>query len=70
MGENSALYISALSNDVNTIEADFIGKLQNTIKVGIAFVGALGLMLWCSPLLTLIAIGFIPIQELMTKETA
>ena len=57
-GENSSLYISALSNDVNTIEADFIGKLQHTIQVGIAFVGALGLMLWCSPLLTLIAIGF------------
>ena len=57
-GENSSLYISALSNDVNTIETDFIGKLQSTIQVGIAFVGALGLMLWYSPLLTLIAIGF------------
>ncbi len=57
-GENSSLYISALSNDVNTIETEFIGRLQNTIQVGIAFVGALGLMLWCSPLLTLIAIGF------------
>ncbi len=57
-GENSSLYISALSNDVNTIETDFIGRLQNTIQSGIAFVGALGLMLWCSPLLTLIAIGF------------
>ena len=57
-GENSSLYISALSNDVNTIETEFIGKLQNTIQVAVAFVGALGLMLWCSPLLTLIAIGF------------
>ena len=57
-GENSSLYISALSNDVNTIETDFVGKLQGTIHVGIAFVGALGLMIWCSPLLTLIAIGF------------
>ncbi|MBQ6431232.1 MAG: ABC transporter ATP-binding protein [Oscillospiraceae bacterium] len=57
-GENSSLYISALSNDVNTIETDFIGKLQNTIQVGIEFIGALALMIWCSPLLTLIAIGF------------
>ncbi|MBR3107360.1 MAG: ABC transporter ATP-binding protein [Clostridia bacterium] len=57
-GENTSLYISALSNDVNTIEQDFIGRLQNTIQVGIAFIGALGLMLWYSPLLTLIAIGF------------
>lgn len=56
--ENSSLYISALSNDVNTIETEFIGRLQNTVQVGIAFIGALGLMLWCSPLLTLIAIGF------------
>ena len=57
-GENSSLYISALSNDVNTIEQDFIGRLQGTIQVGIAFIGALALMLWNSPLLTLIAIGF------------
>ena len=57
-GENSSLYISALSNDVNTIETEFIGRLQSTIQVGITFIGALGLMLWCSPMLTLIAIGF------------
>ena len=57
-GENTALYISALSNDMNTIETDFIGRLQKTVQVGIEFIGALGLMLWCSPLLTLIAIGF------------
>ena len=57
-GENSSLYISALSNDANTIETDFIGRLQITIQVAITFVGALGLMLWYSPLLTLVAIGF------------
>ncbi len=57
-GENSAGYLSALSNDANTIEQDYIRMIQNTIQVGITFVGALGLMLWYSPLLTLIAIGF------------
>ncbi|MBO4330520.1 MAG: ABC transporter ATP-binding protein, partial [Oscillospiraceae bacterium] len=57
-GENSSLYISALSNDVNIIERDFVGQLQSTIQVGVTFVGALGLMLWYSPLLTLISIGF------------
>ena len=57
-GENSSLYISALSNDVNTIEKDFIGQLQGVIQVGITFLGALGLMLWYSPLLTLVAFGF------------
>lgn len=57
-GENSSLYLSALSNDANTIEKDYIRMLQNTIQVGITFVGALGMMIWYSPLLTLIAIGF------------
>ena len=57
-GENSARYLSALSNDANTIEQDYVRMLQNVIQVGITFVGALGLMLWYSPLLTLIAIGF------------
>ena len=57
-GENSSLYLSALSNDVNTIERDFISPLQNIISTTLAFAGALGLMLWYSPLLTLISIGF------------
>ena len=57
-GEKSSLYLSALSNDANTIEKDYIRMLQNTIQVGITFVGALGMMIWYSPLLTLIAIGF------------
>ena len=57
-GENTSLYISALSNDVNTIEQDFVGKLQKMIEISVTFIGALGLMLWFSPLLTLVAIGF------------
>ena len=57
-GENTSLYISALSNDVNTIETDFVGKLQGTIQVAVTFVGALVMMILYSPLLTLIAIGF------------
>ena len=57
-GENSSLYLSALSNDVNTIENDFLAKLQKIVGIAISFVGALGLMIFCSPLLTLIAIGF------------
>ena len=57
-GENTSLYISALSNDVNAIETDFVEKLQNAVEVGVTFVGALFLMLWYSPLLTLVAIGF------------
>ena len=56
-GENTSLYISALSNDVNTIERDFVTPLQKIIETGITFFGALALMLWYSPLLTLIAVG-------------
>ena len=56
--ENSSLYISALSNDVNTIERDFIGQIQLTIQVAVTFIGALVLMILYSPLLTVIAIGF------------
>ena len=56
--ENMSLYISAFSNDVNTIEESFIAPLQRTIQTGITFVAALALMLWYSPLLTLVAIGF------------
>ena len=57
-GENTALYLSSLSNDANTIERDFLTPLQRVITTGVAFAGALGLMLWYSPLLTVIAIGF------------
>ena len=57
-GENTALYISALSNDVNTIERDFVDPLQGMVQTALTFVGALGLMLWFNPLLTVIAIGF------------
>ena len=57
-GENSSLYLSALSNDVNIIENDFLAKLQNIVMIAVSFVGALGLMIFYSPLLTLIAIGF------------
>ena len=56
--ENTSLYISALSNDVNTIEQDYLKPLQSNIEAGLSFVGALALMLWYSPMLTLISIGF------------
>ena len=57
-GENSALYISALSSDVYSIERDFIANLQSGVELALTFVGALALMLWYSPLLTFVAIGF------------
>ena len=34
-GENSARYLSALSNDANTIEQDYLRLLQSTVEVSI-----------------------------------
>lgn len=56
-GENSSLYISALSNDANTIETDYLANLFTLITHLVLFAGALALMFWYSPILTLIAIG-------------
>lgn len=56
-GENSALYISALSNDVNAIETGYLGSIFNLIAQGLLFVAAIVMMLLYSPLLTAIAIG-------------
>lgn len=61
--ENTALYISALSNDAAAIEKDYLNNVFNILVESLQFVGALGLMLWYSPLLTAIAIGlsFLPV---------
>ncbi len=61
--ENTALYISALSNDAATIEKDYLDNIFNILMEILLFAGALGLMLWYSPLLTAIAIGlsFLPV---------
>ncbi len=51
--ENSAFYISALSNDANTIEMEVLCNLFNIlIDDVLLFFGAFILMLWYSPLLT------------------
>lgn len=55
--ENTALYLSALSNDANVIEQEFLGKISEAVQVTVLFVGALTLMVVYSPLLTLVAIG-------------
>ena len=51
--ENSSFYISALSNDANTIEMEVLCNLFNIlIDDVLLFSGAFILMLWYSPLLT------------------
>ncbi len=56
-GENSSLYISALTNDIQTIEQGYLWNTFSMVECILVFTGALALMLWYSPLLTLAAIG-------------
>ena len=54
--ENTAAYLSALTNDAASVEADYLAQQINGIQKIVTFFGALALMLWYSPLLTLIAV--------------
>ena len=57
-GENTAYYISALTNDANSIETDYLAGIFNLLDDSLSFVGAFALMLWYSPMLTGIAVAF------------
>ena len=61
-GESTGKYISALTNDVASIETNYLSKIFSLINMGVSFVGALALMVHYSPLLTAVAIGlsFLP----------
>ena len=56
-GENSSTYISALTNDIQTIEQGYLWNTFSMLESLLTFIGAMALMIWYSPLLTLIAIG-------------
>lgn len=54
--ENTGTYISALTNDTTSIQSNY---LENTFDMAlqlVSFFGAIALMLWYSPLLTLISV--------------
>lgn len=55
--ENSAAYLSALANDVSTLETEYLFKRINTVYLLVNFAGSLAMMLYYSPLLTAIAAG-------------
>ncbi|MBO5270132.1 MAG: ABC transporter ATP-binding protein, partial [Clostridia bacterium] len=57
-GENSSTYISALTNDIAVIEQGYLRSTFTAMESLLTFFGAMALMLWYSPLLTLVAIGF------------
>lgn len=48
---------SALTNDAGSIETDFLSQQLSVITKLVTFLGALGMMLWYSPLLTAVAAG-------------
>ena len=54
--ENTAAYLSALTNDAASVEADYLAQQISMIQKIVTFFGALTLMLWYSPLLTVIAV--------------
>ena len=55
--ESTAAYLSALTNDAASVEADHLSQQLSDITKTVTFLGALAMMLWYSPLMTAIAAG-------------
>ena len=55
-GENTALYLSALSNDANEIQSGYLANIFPLICDIMLFIGAITMMLWYSPMLTAVAV--------------
>ncbi len=56
--ESSANYLSALTNDVTTIEGNYVENTFDLTYNLVMMVGAIVMMLWYSPLLTACALAF------------
>lgn len=56
--ENTSTYLSALSNDANSIEVNYLQKLFEFSGNALLFAGALAMMFWYSPPLALAALAF------------
>lgn len=65
-GENTALYISALSNDTTTIEMNYLCNIFLLVDNILLFVGGLAMMLYYSPLLTAISLGLAMLPVLVS----
>ena len=55
--ESTATYLSALTNDATSIEANYLTQLLSLFTMSVMFFGSITLMIWYSPLLTAIAVG-------------
>lgn len=54
--ENSGKLISALTNDMRPVEDYYVDSILTMVDIGVSFVGALALMIWYSPVLTVISL--------------
>ena len=54
--ENTGRYLSALTNDANSIESQYLNYIPVLVENVFSFLVSLGYMLYCSPLLTLVLI--------------
>lgn len=54
--ENRGKIISALTNDMRPVEDYYLDSILSVIDIGVGFVGALALMLWYSPVLTVLSL--------------
>ena len=56
-GENTGRYLSALTNDVTAIEQQYLEKLLTMVDCCVSFALGLAMMLWYSPILTLVVLA-------------
>lgn len=68
-GENSALYISALSNDAATIEVNYLSNIFVVAECLLMFAGALCLMFYYSPVLTILSVALSALPLLVSVLT-
>ncbi|MCH5325102.1 MAG: ABC transporter ATP-binding protein [Eubacterium sp.] len=54
--ENTGKLISALTNDMRSVEDYYLDSILTVVDIGVSFIGALILMIWYSPVLTLAAV--------------
>ena len=57
--QNTADYLSALVNDVKLIEENYLIPLLLCSQMAVMFLASLGILLWLSPLVTVILLGFL-----------
>ena len=55
-GENTGKLISALTNDMRSVEDYYLDSILTVVDISVSFVGALIMMIWYSPILTLVAV--------------